>query len=214
MLEQKIIRNIKDTYDELLHDVMPIERLPTNVAIETLSASQQDYLLRLIRDREMLLIDILLKINNKIINIDEFKPEDLQLQTLKKYMLHSIEFKQATALLWIGMFFDEDLKKLASDVYLPPKIKQKTNALILATLVILISIFIWWFYAVEFSSLFGTILFLVIFLGLAYIWDTLKEALPKNQKKHLAEHHFYVASYLSEHLTEHVVKKLMLDDLV
>lgn len=206
MLEQKIIRDIKDTYDELLHDVMPIEHLPTNVTIETLSTSQQDYLLRLIRDKEVLLICISLKINHQIIDIDELNPEDLQIKTLKKYMLHSIEFKQATALLWIGMFFDEDVKKLANDVYIPPKINQKSNTLILATLIILISIFLWWFYAVEFSSLFGTILFLVIFLSLAYIWDTFKETLPKNQKKHLAEHQFYVASYL----TEHAVKKLML----
>lgn len=210
MLEQKIIRDIKYTYDELLHDVMPIEHLPTNVTIETLSTSQQDYLLRLIRDKEVLLICISLKINHQIIDVDELNPEDLQIKTLKKYMLHSIEFKQTTALLWIGMFFDEDVKKLANDVYIPPKINQKSNTLILATLIILISIFLWWFYAVEFSSLFGTILFIVIFLGLAYIWDTLKEALPKNQNKHLAEHQFYVASYLSEHLTEHAVKKLML----
>lgn len=210
MLEQKIIRDIKDTYDELLHDVMPIEHLPTNVIIETLSTSQQDYLLRLIRDKEVLLICISLKINHQIIDIDELNPEDLQINTLKKYMLHSIEFKQTTALLWIRMFFDEDVKQLANDVYIPPKINQKSNTLILATLIILISIFLWWFYAVEFSSLFGTILFLVIFLSLAYIWDTFKETLPKNQKKHLAEHQFYVASYLSEHLTEHAVKKLML----
>lgn len=180
MLEQKIIRDIKDTYDELLHDVMPIEHLPTNVIIETLSTSQQDYLLRLIRDKEVLLMCISLKINHQIIDIDELNPEDLQINTLKKYMLHSIEFKQTTALSWIRMFFDEDVKQLANDVYIPPKINQKSNALILATLIILISIFLWWFYAVEFSSLFGTILFLVIFLSLAYIWDTFKETLPKN----------------------------------
>lgn len=50
MLEQKIIHNIKDSYDELLHDVMPIQYLPTDVTIETFSTSQQDYLLRLIRE--------------------------------------------------------------------------------------------------------------------------------------------------------------------
>lgn len=83
MLEQKIIRDIKDTYDELLHDVMPIEHLPTNVTIETLSTSQQDYLLRLIRDKEVLLICISLKINHQIIDVDELNPEDLQIKTLK-----------------------------------------------------------------------------------------------------------------------------------
>ncbi|WP_343682143.1 hypothetical protein [Acinetobacter baylyi] len=210
MLEDQIIEKIERTYDQKLNHLPSIEYIQRNIFIKNLDLPQQQYLMYLIKKREELFINIILYADNSVIEINKIFHENLKINDIQNFSIHSLDFNLTHASLWIGLHFEDDINKLSKEVFSPTN-HQKLKSTLVATFLILVLILVWWFYSIEFSSMFGITLFLITFLSFGYIWEILKSSLPINQKKLLLRHKFDIASYLAQELQYYVADKLKFD---
>ena len=209
-LENRIINKINSDYIQNLPLDSAIEHIPREQPISSFSPKQMSDFESLFHTEYNYFITVECE---NILSKETIEVGEDNILTIKQspsaYRIKNLSFNYTSALIFIGMYYHEDVQVLVKENFKPAKINTLYFSFSFFALVILVYVFFW----IDLPN--KLLLMLVIGLGfccLTYMYESLKALLPKQQKKKMEETHFHIAGYLAAHLQDFVDAKFKLDE--
>lgn len=210
MNEAQIIKKIElDYLAQFSADLINLT-IPRHIPLNQLNHAQMNYLEELLNIENNVHLDIFVKnINTKEIFEIEIQDFEKITRSASNYIIENIKFNLASAIIFIGVYYQEDIEHLAKDKASPAKIN--TLYICIAVITMIFSIYLIFNINDQHGKIFEFIVFSVGFLAIAYIYETFKSLLPKRKKLREKEHQYLIAEYLGLHLEQTAVNILKLD---
>ena len=209
-LEQKTIDKIKSDYIQNLPEAFSIENIPRQQPIHLFNQNQMDSFDSLFHPELNLFITVECEnINtNEIIEVTEENYLTIK-HAPASYLVKSLSFDYASALIFISLYYQDEIQDLSNENTSAPKINILYFSFALITAITMIYVFI--SLSEASGELLKFIIFGIAFVCLAYLYESLKAFLPQQQKKKKTEMEFHIAAYLASHLQDFAEQKYHLD---
>ena len=211
-LDQKIIDKIEADYLQNLPQDCAIQHIPRQQPLHLFSQNQ-------LNDFESLFNpELNFFINIECENIKTQETFDVTEENLFKikqspadFNIESLSFDYTSALIFISFHYQDEIQALLDKNFAKPKI----NTLYFSLALVASFTFIYLFFSLpqDSGNFLSFVIFGIAFLCMAYLYESLKSLLPKQQKKQKTKNTFYIAQYLATHLHDFADTHFKLDNL-
>lgn len=211
MKEEKLIQEIIDIYAEVARDIYDGTLIPRNKAITEFTTVELETLRLLMNDRVTLSLDF--EFFDKVSNIFFKLENDSMIKTIlhqpQNYEIKTITFNYAYGMIWITLYFADQIDHLLNEITVPETINPKD---IFFALVVAVMCFVTFFMTYGgIPEILGFTLSGAGSLAACFIYEKLKNHLSSKNKNKITEQKFYISHYLTNYLAEYANQKLNLD---
>ena len=205
--EKDVIHKIQTDYLENIPQNCFIQSIPRGIPLHQFNLQQKIALDTLLDPSNNLHLAILLK---DVPNNENFEYNDEDEEKINRnpsdFVIESITFKLASALIFISLFYPDEVSSLMNQV--KPDSSINKSYVIVAFLLAIVCLYIFISFHEQLSTLLRFGIFATGFISMAYLYEVYK-AKKKHDKN--IEHQFYVSQYLAIKLEYFSTQHLKLD---
>lgn len=205
--EENIIHEIQTDYMANIPTDCYIQSIPREIPLNQFNLQQKFALDLLLDPKNNLHLNILFKdisTHQRFEYTDEYK--DKIGQNPSQFIIESISFKLATALIFISLYYQDEVDSLSNQVASEKSINQ--SHVIIAIIMAMISLFSFISFHAQLNQLSRFAIFAIGFISIAYLYEIYK---AKNRKNKNIKNQFYTAQYLAIKLEQFSTHQLKLD---
>lgn len=205
--EKDVIHKIQTDYLKNIPQNCFIQSIPRGIPLDQFNLQQRIALDTLLDPSNNLHLAILLKDVTHNENF-EYNNEDEEKinRNPSDFVIESITFKLASALIFISLFYPDEVSALMNQV--KPDSSINKSYVIVAFLLAIVCLYIFISFHEQLSTLLRCGIFATGFISMAYLYEVYKT--KKKQDKNI-EHQFYVSQYLAIKLEHFSTQHLKLE---
>lgn len=205
--EENVINKIQTDYMANIPQDCFIQSIPRNTPLNQFNSQQKIALDHLIDPTNNLHLSIIFKdlSNHKSFEYTEDDKEKL-IQNSSQLIIESIHFKLASALIFISLYYQDEVLALSNQVTIEKNINS--SLVIVAIIVALICLFIFISFHQQLHQSIRFIVFAIGFIAIAYLYEVIRQ---KNKKDKKIENQFYTSQYLALMLEQFSTHQFKLD---
>ena len=205
--EEYVIDKIQTDYMENIPNDCFIQLIPRETPLNHFNLQQKAALELILDPTNNLHLSIIFKDLSDHKNFEYSEDDkDKIIQNPSEFILESISFQLASALIFISLYYQDEVHALSNQVNIEKKINY--ILVILAIIIVIISIFLFISVHEQLNQFVKFIIFVIGFTAIVYLYEIYKQ---KNKKNKQIENQFYIAQYLAIKLEEFSADQFQLD---